>query len=128
MVLHRHAVIAQDIDLLGDLLTSEQPCLCLVHLRCPVVGDMLGDKRFKLGILDILGVGLNRVDGRVAFLVGTLLLQGVEASCHLLGVLRHRLLQVTTCRRYGADEGDGALLSVVEGDMSGAAVEVGDDG
>ena len=56
MVLHRHTIIAQDVDLLGYLLAPEQPCFGFVHLLCPVVRDMLRNEFLKFRVFDVLGV------------------------------------------------------------------------
>ena len=59
-------------------------------VNCPLAME-------ELEKLHILGIGINGVDSRITFLVGTVLLQSIEAACHLLGILGDGLLQVTTC-------------------------------
>ncbi len=98
VILRRYAVVSQNIDLFGDLLTTQQAGLGFVHLLRPVGRDMFRDIFLKFGIFDIFGIGVDGVDGRIAFLVRTVLLQRVETAGHFLGVFGHGLLEVTTGR------------------------------
>ena len=125
MVLHGYTVVAQNVDLLGNLLTALHAGLQSKHLGNPLLVDMALDVLGKLGIFQILGVRIDGVYGRVALLVGTVLLQSIEATCHLLGVLRYWFLQVTAGRRYGTEEGNAAHLAIVQVHITGTAVEVG---
>ena len=128
MVVYGHTVIAQNVNLLGNLLASLQAGLYLVHLAQPFAVDALGDVVLKLWIFDVLRIGINGIDGRITFLVRTVLLQRVKATGHFLGVLGHGLLEVTTGGRHGTDKGNGTRLSVVQHHVSGTSVEVGDNG
>ena len=98
VILHRYAIVTQDINLLGNLLSSQKACLEFVHFRCPFAINALRYIFFKLGIFDILGIRIYRVHGRITFLVRTVLLQRIEATRHLLCIFRHRFLQVTAGR------------------------------
>ena len=88
---------------------------------------MFSDVFLKLRILDILGITLDRVYGRITFTVGSLLLQGIETTGHLLRILGHWLLQVSTGRRYRTDESDGACSVVIQMNESRTSVEVRHD-
>ena len=104
VVFHRYTVITQNVNLLGDFLTTLQAGFQFIHLADPFVIDMLLDIFFKFRIFDIFGIRVNRVHGRIAFLVGTILFQCVETAGYLLRIFRYRLFQVTTGRRYRTDE------------------------
>jgi len=54
VVLYGYTVVTKDVDLLGNLLTTEQAGLDLVDLSKPLVVDALRDIRLKLGILQVL--------------------------------------------------------------------------
>ena len=98
MIIDGHAVVAQDVDLLGNLLTALHTRLEPHNLRYPLLVDVLFDILCELGILEVLRVRVDGVDSRVALLVGTVLFECIEATGNLLRTLRDRLLQVTACR------------------------------
>ena len=127
MILHRYAIVTQDINLLGNLLSSQKACLEFVHFRCPFAINALRYIFFKLGIFDILGIRIYRVHGRITFLVRTVLLQRIEATRHLLCIFRHRFLQVTAGRRHRTDERNGTHFAVVQVHIACTTVEVGND-
>ena len=54
VVLYGYTVVTKDVDLLGNLLTTEQAGLDFVDLSKPLVVDALRDIGFKLGILQVL--------------------------------------------------------------------------
>ena len=87
---------------------------------------MLLDILSELGVFEVLRVGVDGVDGRITLLVGALLFEGIEAASYFLRALGDGLLEVTAGRRYGTDEGDGTYLAVVQIDITGTTVEVGD--
>ena len=128
VIFYGHTVVTQDVDLLGNLLTTLQTGLDFIHLANPLTVDVLGDILFKFRVFYIFGIRVNRVYGRITLLVGTVLLKGIEAACHLLRILGYRLLQVTTGRRYRTDESNGTGLAIVQLHITRTAVEVGDDG
>ena len=98
MIIHWHTVITQDVDLLGNLLTTLHTSLQIEHLRNPLIVDFLGDVFCKFWIFQILGIRVDWIHGRITLLVRTVLFQSVEATSHLLRVLSHWLFQVTTGR------------------------------
>ncbi|OAV74405.1 hypothetical protein Barb7_02098 [Bacteroidales bacterium Barb7] len=108
VVLNGYTVIPQDVNLFRYFLATQHAGLDFIHLVYPYGGDVVGDVLLKFGVFEVLGVAVDRIDGRVAFAVGTVLFQCVEATGYLLGVLRYGLFQVTAGGRYGADEGDRA--------------------
>ena len=81
-----------------------------------------------LGILQILRVRLQRVDGRITLRVGTALRQSIEAARSLLRRLGNGLLEVTARGRHRSEEGDRTRLAVVELHKTGTSIEVRDDG
>ena len=127
MVVQRYTIIPEDVDLLRNLLTTDEPLLEFAHLLDPSCTYTLGDIVCELRVLQILRIAINRIDGWVTLAVGTLLLQGIEATCYLLGVLRDRFLEVTPCRRYGPNKGDRACVSIVKVDEARTCVEVSHD-
>ena len=94
----RHAVVSEDVDLLCRVAALADDVLGLVHLLHPARLHLAVKEFLDFRILQILGIGVDRVDGRVSLLVCAVLLEGVEASCRLLGGLGHRLLEVTSRR------------------------------
>ena len=98
MILYGHAVITQDVDLLGNLLTAQHTRLEVEHLGNPCLVDVPLDVFGKLGVFEVLGIRVDGIHGRITLLVRTVLLQGIEAAGHLLGVLGDRLLEVTAGR------------------------------
>ena len=118
VVIHGHAVVAKDVDLFLNLLTALQKGLHVVHFACPLGVDAVGDILFELGVLDVLGVGVDGVHGGVALAVGASLLQSVEASCHFLRTLGNGLLEVTTGRRNRAKESNRTCCAVVQIDVT----------
>ena len=127
VVIHRHTVVTQDVDLLRDFLAAQHTRLHLVYHAEPFGRDVLRDIGFKLGVLQVFRIAVDRVDGRVTLAVSTCLLKGVETTCHLFRVLRHRLFQVTTRRRHRTDERHRTGLSIIQHHHAGASVEVGHD-
>ena len=128
MILYGHTVITQNVDLLCDLLTALQTGFDFIYLSNPLAVDALADVVGKFGIFDVFGIRINRINGRIAFFVGTVLLKGLVTTGHFLRVFGYRLFQVTTGGRYRTDECDGARLTVIQLHIAGTTIEVGYDG
>ena len=128
VISHRHSVVAEDVDLLVGFTSLADDVLELAYLFAPTRSHGLVQIFLDFRIFEIFGVGVDRVHSRIALLVCTLLLKGVEAAGRLLGGLCDRFLEVTSCRGYGSDEGHRTCLSVVQDNHSGTGVEVGNDG
>ena len=127
MVVNGHAVVAENVDLLLHLLAALQQCLHLVDLLGPVGRYALCYILLKLGIFDVFRVGIDGVYGGVAFAVGAVLLERIEAARGFLGAFCHGLFEVTAGGRYCSYECDGTLVAVVQIDIPRAAVECADD-
>ncbi|EJX09862.1 hypothetical protein EVA_02030 [gut metagenome] len=127
MIFHGYTVISQDIDLFGNFLTTLQTRLDFIHLANPVSIDTLSDVILKFRIFYVFGIGINGVYSRITFSISTVLFQSIEAASHLLGIFSNRFLQVTSCRRYSTDKGNGSCFTVVEYHITCTPVEVGND-
>ena len=127
MVAHRNAVVTEDVDLFHGFLAATDDVLGLEDLLDPSFLHGAVQVFLDLGIFEILGIGIDRIDGGIALLVRAVLLEAVEAAGGLLGRFRHGFLEVAAGRGNRPDEGDGSGLPVVEDDHAGAGVEVRDD-
>ena len=127
VIFHRYTIVTKDVDLFGNFLTAQHSCFDLVHLVDPCRRDMFCYIFLKFGIFKVFRVTIDRVHSRIAFTVGTLLLQCVEATSHLLRIFRHRLFKVTTGGRYRADESNGTRFTIIQMYISGTCIEVGHD-
>ena len=128
MVRHRHAVVAQDVDLLVGILTLTDDVFRLRHLIDPTLFNLVVKIFNDFGVFEVFRVGIHGIDGGIALLVGAVLRKAVEATGGFLGGFGDRFLQVTAGRRHRSDEGDGTGLSVVQFHITRTSVEVGDDG
>ena len=106
VIINRHTVIAEDVDLLLNLLTALQIGLHIIYHWKPIFVDEFGDIRLKLRIFHIFGVRINRVNSRVTFSIGASLLQGIETTRYFLRTFGYRLFEVTSGRRNGTKEGN----------------------
>ena len=79
VVADRNAVVTKDVDLVHCLLTLADDVLGLVYLSAPARFNLLVQIFLDLRIFQILGIGIDRVYGRVALLVCAVLLKSVEA-------------------------------------------------
>ena len=127
MIIYRHTVVAEDVDLLLHLLTTEEDSFHLVDHTNPVAFDFSFDIFFEFRIFDIFRVAVDRVHSRVAFAVGTVLFKCVEATRNLFSTFCYRLFQVTTRRRYSTDECNRTSSTIFEIYITSAAIESTDD-
>ena len=127
MIFYRNTVITQDVDLFGNLFTTLQAVFDFVHLTNPFTIDMSFDIFLKFRIFDVFRIRINRIHGRITFLVGAVLFKSIETTSYFLRIFRYRLFQVTTGRRYCTDESDRTSFTVTQHHISGTSVEVGDD-
>ena len=127
MVADGDPVVTEDVNLLIGLPAAPEGVFRLQDVVHPASLDVLVEPGDDLGILEVFGIGLDRVDGRIPLLVGAVLLEPVEASGGFLGGLGDGLLEVASGGGDSADEGHGPGLPVVQDDHSGPRVKVGDD-
>ena len=114
--------------MLAGLFAAADDVLGKEHFVHPAFLYGLVQEVADFGVVQVLGIGIQRTYGRIALLVCAVLLQGIEAAGGLLGTLRYRLLEVTAGRGYRADKGNGAGLVIVQHHHARTGVEVGDDG
>ena len=127
VIIYRHTVVAEDVDLFLHLFTTEENSLHLVDHTNPVALDFSFDIFFKFRIFDIFRVTIDRVYSRVAFAVGTVLFECVETTRNFFSTFSYRLFQVTTSRRYSTDECDRTSSAIFEIYITSAAIESTDD-
>ena len=127
VVIYRHTVVTEDVDLLLYLFTALQIGLHVVDHRQPVFVNQTGDIFLKLRVFHIFGVRVNGVHSRVTFAVGTSLFQSVEATCHFLRSFGNRLFEVTTGRRNGSEESNGTCGSIIKVHVTCTRIERTDD-
>ena len=127
VVIYRHTVVTEDVDLLLDLFTTLQIGLHVVDHRQPVFVNQAGDIFLKLRVFHIFGVRVDGVHSRVTFAVGTSLFQSVEATCHFLRTFGNRLFEVTTGRRNGTEESNRTCSSIIKVHVTCACIESTDD-
>ena len=112
MVLHRHAVVAQDVDLVVGLLAALHERLAGIDVVHPALADVRVEVFADFGVFQIFRVGVERIDGGITLRVGTRLRQGIEAARRLLRGLRDRLFEVAARGRHRTQEGHRTRLSV----------------
>ena len=127
MIFYRHTVITQDVDLLGNFLTTLQTRFDLIHFTDPFVVDVFGNVCLKFRIFDIFRIRVDRIHSRIALLIGTILLQRIETTSYLFSIFSHRFLQVTSGRRYRTDKGNRTTLTVIQFYITCTTVEVRND-
>ena len=112
VILHRHAVVSQNVNLLVGLLAALHDSLAFVHLVYPACFDLAVQILPHLGIFQIFRVAVQRVDCRITLAVGTSLRKSIEASGRLFGGLGYRLFEITSGRRHRTYEGYRTRLAV----------------
>jgi len=118
MIIEGHPVVSQNIDLFLHLLASLQQGFHFVDRGNPFVRQIFGNVGFKFGVFNVLGIRINRIDGRITFTVGPDLFQRKETTCGFFSSFGHRFLKVTACGRNRTDKGDGSRLSVIEDNIA----------
>ena len=118
----------QDVDLFGSLFAPEEDVFSSIYL----VRNLNSGAICSLSVLvirDTPGIWSNCrwVDGGVAFAVEYAVGIVHKSSGQPFGRFSDRFFQVAARRRHRSDKGDGARLSVVQEDDTGAGVEVGND-
>ena len=127
VIVNRYTVVAEDVDLLLYLFTTKEESLHLVDHTNPVAFDFSFDIFFKFRVFDIFRVAIDRVNSRVAFAVGAVLFECVEATRNLFSTFSYRLFQVTTRRRYSTDECNRTSSTIFEIYITSSAIESTDD-
>ena len=74
MVIKRHPVVPKNIDLLRDLLTTDEPLLEFTHLINPSSPYSLSNIVCELRVFEILRIAIDWVNRRIALAVCTFLL------------------------------------------------------
>jgi hypothetical protein len=92
-------------DLVFGLFSAQEDVLGLDDAIHPAGGD-IGVQIFdNLIVFEVFGVGIDGIDSRIAFAVGAVLGEGVEAAGSLFGGFRDGFLEVSTGGRNCPDKG-----------------------